>query len=179
MNLDPSNSAPAQVNQDITASIRSLRRECSFAELLEDNVEPDPFQQFGKWLKDAINTQIYEPNAMCLSTCTLAGKPSSRMVLLKTLDDKGFVFFTNYESRKGNEIFENPNVSLVFYWAELHRSVRVEGTASKITESESFEYFSSRPRGAQIGAWASEQSAILEGGRSELEERTKVKSFVV
>jgi pyridoxamine 5'-phosphate oxidase len=124
--------------------------------LSEDTARPDPFEQFALWFEDA--RDLPEPNAMALSTC-VGGQPSSRMVLLKEYDARGFVFYTNYGSRKGRELEQNASVALLFFWSTLHRQVRVEGAASRTTREESATYFRTRPRGAQIGAWASIQSS--------------------
>lgn len=127
--------------------------------LLEiDNLDADPIVQFRYWLNEALNSNVPEPTAMVLSTSTSDGKPSSRIVLLKGIDNYGFTFFTNYESRKATEIASNPQGSLLFYWVTLERQVRIEGKLLKTAPHESDEYFSSRPEGSKIGAWASPQS---------------------
>ena len=122
----------------------------------EHTASADPFEQFARWFADAKN--LPEPTAMALTTCA-SGKPSSRMVLLKEHDARGFVFYTNYGSRKGREMEQNPDVALLFFWPTLERQIRIEGRASKTSREDSAAYFRTRPRGAQIGAWASEQSA--------------------
>jgi pyridoxamine 5'-phosphate oxidase len=132
----------------------------------------DPLHTFREWYADAERAGLFLPDAACLSTATLDGAPSSRMVLLKAVDDRGFVFFTNYESRKGAELAVNPRVALVFHWAILQRQVRVEGSVARLTADESDAYFQSRPRGSRIGAWASRQSAPLTA-RTELEGRVR------
>ena len=142
-------------------SIADIRKEYSLKTLNEANVFADPMQQFEKWWQEAIESKIEEVNAMTLATANAEGKPSARIVLLKGIDRKGFVFFTNYHSHKGNQIEENPFVSLVFFWKELERQVRVEGSISKVTAEESDAYFSSRPEGSRIGAWASPQSRVI------------------
>jgi pyridoxamine 5'-phosphate oxidase len=124
-------------------------------------VNLNPFIQFEKWFDEAIKAEMLEPNAMVLSTVSNENKPSSRVLLLKKLDDKGFIFFTNYESRKGNEIANNPNASLLFYWDQLERQIRIEGIIEKITFEESDDYFQTRPYTSRIGAWASKQSQLL------------------
>lgn len=139
--------------------------------LHENDLDPDPFQQFTRWFEEARQTDLQYPEAMSAATATPDGKPSVRMVLLKGFDHRGFVFFTNYESRKGTELAENPNVALLFYWEPHERQVRIEGRVEKVTEKESLDYFSTRPRGSRIGAWASAQSAMIEG-RAELERLT-------
>ena len=134
--------------------------------LTEETCDSNPIRQFEKWLEDAQAADLKEPTAMVLAT---AG-PSARVVLLKEVTDGGFVFYTNYDSRKGQEIKTNPNCALTFYWAELERQVRVEGRAEPVTREKSEEYFKSRPRVSQLGALASQQSAVI-GSRAELEER--------
>jgi pyridoxamine 5'-phosphate oxidase len=123
-------------------------------------VDQDPVIQFGRWFADAVRADEFEPEAMCLAT-TLAGRPSARMVLLKALDQRGFVFYTNYESQKGRELAANPVAALVFRWTALRRQVRVTGRAERLSEAESDVYFASRDRGSQLGAWASQQSTVL------------------
>jgi pyridoxamine 5'-phosphate oxidase len=140
-----------------------LRKEYSSKSLFENEVAGDAILQFKKWWQEAIDSHIEEPNAMTLATATIDGKPSARIVLLKEINNKGFVFFTNYESRKGQQIQSNPNVSLVFFWKELERQVRVEGIIEKIATEESDAYFDSRPKESKIGAWSSPQSQILSG----------------
>jgi len=130
--------------------------------LLETAVEADPYTQFGKWWQDAINSEIEEVNAFTLATATLEGKPSARIVLLKGYDENGFVFYTNYTSNKGNEMAHNPQVCMVFFWKELERQVKIVGTVEKVSGEESDAYFSSRPPGSRIGAWASSQSTVIE-----------------
>jgi pyridoxamine 5'-phosphate oxidase len=141
-----------------------------FRELLETNVDPDPFKQFETWLTDAIAAQLPQPLGMALATSTPDGKPSARMVLLRGFDESGFTFFTNYDSRKARELLGNPWAALVFYWAELERQVRVEGCVGRISAAESDEYFKTRPPGSQLGAWASPQSEIIRG-REQLERK--------
>ncbi|KAJ3298718.1 hypothetical protein HK104_010433 [Borealophlyctis nickersoniae] len=137
--------------------------------LLEKDALPDPLAQFETWFKQARSTTVpgVEPNAMCLSTASKSGRPSARMVLLKDYDERGFIFFTNFESRKGRELDENPFAALTFLWGQ--RSVRVEGRVERVEEEESDAYYASRPRGSRLGAWASPQSKPLPGGREELE----------
>ena len=131
---------------------------------LNDN----PFDCFRQWLDDAKASSQKEPTAMCLSTCSKAGVPSSRMVLLKQADEDGFVFYTHYTSQKSREIAENPNVALSFYWNMLDRQVRVTGQAAKVSDTESDAYFASRDRKSRLGAWASKQSTPLKGGMKTL-----------
>ncbi|MEO7800877.1 MAG: pyridoxamine 5'-phosphate oxidase [Ginsengibacter sp.] len=145
----------------INTDIASIRKEYQQYSLDENEVDADPIPQFAKWWKAATESKIVEPNAMTLATCSAAGAPSARIVLLKTFTNKGFIFFTNYESRKGAEIQENPKAALIFFWKELERQVRIEGTVSKISEDDSDEYFASRPNGSKIGAWSSPQSKVI------------------
>jgi pyridoxamine 5'-phosphate oxidase len=123
----------------------------------------DPFAQFAAWLAEATASEPNDPNALCLATATREGRPSARMVLLKGIDDRGFVFYTNLESRKGTELAANPFAALCFHWKTLQRSVRVEGPVEAVSEAEADAYFASRARGSRIGAWASRQSRPLEG----------------
>lgn len=149
--------------------VAALRQSYTRNELLEENVLENPIKQFGKWFTEALNAQILEPNAMILSTVS-DGKPHGRVVLLKGFDENGFSFYTNYRSNKGNEVAETPFASLTFFWGELERQVRVEGSIEKVSGEESDEYFHSRPRGSQIGAWVSNQSSVI-SGREVIEER--------
>jgi len=129
------------------------------------SVSPDPLDQFRAWFADAVkDDKVHEPEAMSLSTATPSGIPSARIVLFKQLDPRGFVFFTNYTSRKSQELLANPHAALVFYWREIHRSVRVVGRVEKTTAAESEAYFKSRPRGSRLGAWASKQSTVVAEG---------------
>jgi pyridoxamine 5'-phosphate oxidase len=151
-------------------SIADLRREYSLAGLHEDDLDPDPFKQFAVWFEEALKAQVLETNAMTLATATSDGRPSARIVLLKGLDDEGFVFYTNYESRKGRELAENPHAALLFYWAELTRQIRVEGVISRVSVEESDAYFRSRGEMSRLGAWASRQSQVIPS-RETLDER--------
>ena len=151
-------------------SISHLRKEYTNAGLTENELDPNPFKQFRKWLNQALEVGLPEPTAMTLATATKDGKPSARMVLLKHFDEEGFVFFTNYKSRKGRELLRNPAAALVFYWVELERQVRIIGTAKKVSHEESEQYFRTRPIGSQLAAWASKQSEILQS-RQEIEKR--------
>lgn len=144
-------------------TIQNLRQEYRSATLSEQEVAPDAISQFSKWFSDAMSAGLTEPNAMTLATATASGKPSARIMLLKGFDERGFIFYTNYLSRKGQEITKNPYASLVFFWQELERQVRIEGTIEKVDEKESEQYFHSRPKGSQIGAHASPQSREIEG----------------
>jgi pyridoxamine 5'-phosphate oxidase len=140
------------------------------AQLLEADLDPNPFAQFTKWFEDAKRAQPQLPEAMTVSTAAMDGVVSSRVCLLKGFDGRGFVFFTNYSSRKGSDIHDNPRAALCWHWAALERQVRVEGGIVKTTEEESDAYWVTRPRGSQIGAWASEQSRVIMG-RGALEAR--------
>jgi pyridoxamine 5'-phosphate oxidase len=146
----------------INSKIISLRKEYSSAYLNEQDINHDPFKQFELWMHQAVEAQILEPHAMNVCTVSAEGKPSSRIVLLRGFDRKGFVFYTNYNSHKGNDLEKNNHVCLNFFWSELERQVRIEGIISKVDEQTSIDYFNSRPRESRIGAWASEQSTIIE-----------------
>jgi pyridoxamine 5'-phosphate oxidase len=152
---------------DQTTSIADLRKSYERAELNEEASSAAPGQQFSKWLEEAIAAQLPEPNAMTLATVGSDLRPSTRVVLIKGLDERGIVWFTNYDSRKGKEIAGNPHAALQFYWVELERVVRIEGRVEKISDEESDAYFHSRPLDSRIGAWASPQSEVI-SGRGEL-----------
>jgi pyridoxamine 5'-phosphate oxidase len=154
----------------LARNVADLRKEYTRAGLTESDVAPDPVEQFRRWFDEALEADLHEPNAFVLATATRDGLPSARVVLLKGLDERGFVFYTNYEGRKGRELEENPRAALLFYWGELERQVRIEGTVSRVSEEESDAYYASRPRGSRLGAWASEQSRVVEG-REVLESR--------
>jgi pyridoxamine-phosphate oxidase len=143
--------------------LAELRKEYSRHGLLESEVSPDPIQQFRVWLQQAIDAKVTEPNAMTLATCTPLGVPSARIVLLKAVSDDGFTFFTSYLGRKAGELAVNPVAALVFYWNDLERQVRIEGTVLRTSAEESEKYFHSRPRGSQLGAIVSRQSAAIIG----------------
>ncbi|MDN5698207.1 MAG: pyridoxamine 5'-phosphate oxidase [Rubrobacter sp.] len=147
-----------------------LRREYVHSGLREEDLHPDPVEQFRRWFEAAIESGLREPNAMTLATADASGAPSARIVLLKGYDERGFVFYTSYTGRKAAELDENPRASVVFYWAELERQVRVEGDVSRVSGEESDAYFASRPEGSRIGAHVSEQSKVV-SGRAVLEER--------
>ena len=138
--------------------------------LTRRDLDPDPLAQFRAWLEAAEAAGVRMPNAMTLATASLDGRPSARSVLLRGLDERGFVFFTNYESRKGRQLSENPHAALVFLWKDLERQVCVTGTVERTSREESEAYFRTRPRDARLGAWASRQSAVI-GSRTELEAR--------
>lgn len=149
---------------DLTA----LRQNYARQALSEHDVLPDPVAQFAIWFQEAVDSQVSEPNAMTLATANRQGRPSARTVLLKGFDQRGFVFYTNYESRKGQELAENPQAALLFTWLTLERQVRMEGTVQKTDATESQIYFQKRPKSSQIGAWASPQSRVI-ADRSQLE----------
>lgn len=142
--------------------IQNLRRQYSKSTLSASSVSKDPFKQFEKWFHDVLKSGFLEPNAMTLATATKTGKPSARIVLLKGIHDNGFVFYTNYKSKKGKDIEENPYGSLLFYWDKLERQIRIEGTIEKVSQKESEEYFNTRPYKSRLGAWASKQSSVIE-----------------
>ncbi|MCI0700121.1 MAG: pyridoxamine 5'-phosphate oxidase [Planctomycetia bacterium] len=143
------------------STLADLRKDYSTGGLSEADAGDDPFALFHKWLGQALAAELTDPNAMILATCTPDGIPSARAVLLKALDDRGFTFFTNYDSRKGREMATNPRVALVFLWHQLERQVRVEGTVEIVTAEESDDYFAHRPLGSRLGSWASPQSAVI------------------
>jgi pyridoxamine 5'-phosphate oxidase len=145
----------------LDSEIHALRRDYDPDPLSEANLDPDPFVQFRGWFEEARGAGIPEPNAMTLGTADLAGRVSCRTVLLKAYDERGFVFFTNYESRKARQIAENPNASLLFPWVSLARQVEIAGPVEKISVAESLAYFLSRPYLSQIGAWVSDQSQVI------------------
>ncbi len=153
--------------------IADLRLDYKLQTLDIQDINPNPFTQFQKWFDEAQSSQIREPNAMTLATSSLDGIPNARIVLLKTLDERGFTFYTNFESTKGKELLENPKAALIFNWLELERQVRVQGQVTLISESEATEYFQSRPKSSQIGAWASPQSQTIEN-RTILETKKKI-----
>jgi pyridoxamine 5'-phosphate oxidase len=153
-------------------SLADLRKDYTLAGLAEKDLARDPFRQFEKWFQEAEASKLVEPNAMILATATRDGRPSGRTVLLKSVDGRGFVFYTNYESRKGRELDGNPQASLVFPWFPFERQVVVEGVVTKVTREEAEAYFHSRPLPSQLGAWASAQSSIIPG-RKGLEEAMK------
>lgn len=149
-------------------NVADLRKEYTKAELTEDSVDPSPIKQFKKWFDEAIRSELLEPNAMILSTVNEHNIPFPRSVLLKAFDERGFVFYTNYRSRKASHISQNSNVSLLFPWYGLERQVAIIGKAEKVTPRESLNYFMTRPKGSQLGAWVSHQSQVI-SSRSILE----------
>lgn len=159
-----------------TLSLENLREDYRRAEFSEQNCETNPIAQFAKWFREAQSAHLKEPNAMSLATATPEGKPSNRIVLLKEVSDNGFIFYTSYISRKGNEIASNPFCALTFLWAELERQVRVEGRAEKVGREKSQNYFNKRPKGSRLGALASNQSTILPGREPLLERLTSLEA---
>ncbi len=150
--------------------LSQLRKEFAQRELSEANVDRNPFAQFQRWFDDAVGAHVHLPTAMALATATPTGGPSVRMVLLKGMDNRGFVFFTNFESQKADDLTKNPNASLLFHWGEMERQVRIDGSVERTTREETEQYFKTRPYESQLSAWASKQSTILPS-RSELEKR--------
>jgi pyridoxamine 5'-phosphate oxidase len=146
---------------EMLIDIAALRQNYALHTLSESDVAPDPFEQFRIWFHEAVNSQLPEPNAFILATADAGGRPGARTVLLKEFTRDGFVFYTNYGSRKGQELTENPNAAMLFMWLELQRQVRIEGVVEKVSAAESLAYFQSRPRASQIGAWASQQSSVV------------------
>ncbi len=153
-------------------NIADLRREYTRAGLNESDTLSDPIDQFHRWFQEALKGGVAEPNAMTLATAAADGQPSARVLLLKGADERGFSFFTNYESRKGHELAANPRASMVFFWPELERQIRIHGTVTQLPRSESEAYFRSRPEGNRLGAWVSMQSQVIPN-RNVLEEKLK------
>jgi pyridoxamine 5'-phosphate oxidase len=150
--------------------LADLRKEYTQRGLHETEAADDPVEQFRRWFEQAVSAQLPEPNAMTLATCTPDGRPSARIVLLKGYNGNGFTFFTSYEGRKAKELDSNPRAALVFYWPELERQIRIEGTIERTSSEESDAYFATRPRNSQLGAWASSQSSVV-ASREVLERR--------
>jgi pyridoxamine 5'-phosphate oxidase len=153
-------------------NLAEIRKEYSKATLDITNASSDPIHQFTKWFDEAIEAKVLEPTAMSLATVSSDNRPSCRIVLLKGIEENKFLFYTNYQSRKGKELENNPVCALTFFWPELERQVRIEGIAGRVSENKSIEYFHSRPLGSQISAWASPQSSIIEN-RLILEDRAR------
>jgi len=151
------------IRGDKLVNIADLRREYMRETLDESDVAADPFRQFERWFAEATKAALPEPNAMTLATVDASGRPAARIVLLKIVDERGFVFFTNFESRKGRELEANPRAALLFFWPELERQVRIEGGTAPLEPAESAAYFAGRPRASQLGAWASPQSEPIAG----------------
>ena len=156
----------------MSTTIADIRKEYKLQTLSEKDILKDPFAQFEKWWQEAIHAGIEEPNAMTLATASADGMPDARIVLLKGFDDRGFTFFTNYNSTKGMQLLENPRGALVFFWKELERQVRISGLVSLAPGRISDDYFNTRPEGSRIGAWASPQSEVIEN-REWLEENER------
>lgn len=156
----------------MSSTIADIRKDYKLQSLLEKDVQANAIRQFDTWWQEAIHSQIDEVNAMTLATASADGIPAARIVLLKGYDERGFVFFTNYDSFKGLQLAENPRACLVFFWKELERQVRITGLVEKVAAEESDTYFNSRPEGSRIGAWTSPQSQVIES-REWLEEREK------
>lgn len=160
--------------EEVRNYINSIRRDFAGRPLDEGVLASDPFTQFAQWMEDAVNSQILDPYAMCLSTVGKNGQPTSRIVYLRDVADGGFIFYTNYDSHKGMELAQNPRAALNFHWGELERQIRIEGTVSKVAEDVSDAYWAGRPRESQISAWMSEQSrevqsrAVLESRKEEI-----------
>jgi pyridoxamine 5'-phosphate oxidase len=152
--------------------IANIRKEYIWGGLSEADVDADPIRQFEKWFQQALAANVPDPNAMTLATATPDGQPSARVVLLKAFDASGLTFFTNYESRKARELTANARAALLFFWPELQRQVRIEGTVESVSDAESDEYFRSRPLGSRLGAWASAQSEVI-SSREVLEDRVR------
>ncbi|NES17742.1 MAG: pyridoxamine 5'-phosphate oxidase, partial [Symploca sp. SIO3E6] len=146
----------------MNTSVADLRRDYTYEALSEANADSNPFKQFHTWFNQALAADLPEPNAMTIATASPEGKPSARIVLLKDYDERGFVFYTNYQSYKGQQLQDNPWGALVFWWAQLERQVRIEGRVEKVAPSESDAYFKSRPPASQLAAWASSQSQVIE-----------------
>lgn len=153
-------------------NIADIRKEYQLQTLLETDIAANPFTQFGRWWDDAVKSEIDEVNAMTLATASLTGLPAARIVLLKSFTERGFIFFTNYNSHKGKQLEQNPHACLVFFWKELERQVRITGTVEKVSAAESDAYFISRPAGSRIGAWASPQSSVITS-REAIEKNTE------
>lgn len=151
-------------------NLPSIRSDYAKASLDSASIHQDPIKQFEKWFEEALTASVLEPNAMSLATVSADGRPSVRIVLLKGVEEGKFLFYTNYQSKKGNHLEHNPACALTFFWPELERQVRIEGMAERVTTEKSLEYFQSRPRGSQVGAWASPQSSPIKD-RSILEQR--------
>lgn len=153
-------------------SLANVRRDYTLLGLREEECDPDPIRQFAAWFQLALEADPHDANAMTLATSTIDGHPSARIVLLKGFDERGFMFFTNYQSRKGDELTANPHAALCFFWPTFERQVRIEGMVERVTAIESDEYHRTRPRGSQLGAWCSFQSEIVPG-RAALEDRLR------
>jgi pyridoxamine 5'-phosphate oxidase len=156
--------------EELRNYLNSIRRDFMQHELNESSVEKTPLKQFSKWMEEAINAQILDPNAMVIATVDEGGKPSVRTVYIRDFNEEGIIFYTNFNSRKGKELSVNKNCSVLFLWEEVERQIRIEGTVEKVSDKISDEYFSARPRESQISAWASQQSEKIKS-REELENK--------
>lgn len=165
----PSKDEITKPKKAIRQAVEMLRREYDGVPLDKESVDTNPFPEFSKWFEIAVKEIKNDPNAMILGTANREGQPTTRTVLLKGFDDTGFIFYTNYESRKAKDLSENNRVSLTFYWPDLMRQIHIQGTVEKISEKMSDQYFKSRPAGSKLGAWASKQSSVVDS-REELEE---------
>jgi len=165
----PSKDEIPKSKKAIHQAVEMLRREYNGIPLNKESVDPNPILQFSKWFEIAVKVIEHDPNAMILGSANRDGQPSTRTVLLKGFDEAGFIFYTNYESRKAKDLAENNKVSLTFYWPDLMRQIHIQGSVKKISEEMSDQYFKSRPAGSKLGAWASKQSSVIES-RSDLEE---------
>ena len=145
----------------MTTSEDTFNKQFGLAELMESDLDPDPIKQFSSWYEEAQKTEFIHPNAFTLATSTKDAKPSARQLLLKDFDEQGFVFYSNSESKKGNDLAENPFAAICFWWDKLERQVRIEGQIEIVSDDEADDYFSTRPLGSQIGAWASDQSSVI------------------
>jgi pyridoxamine 5'-phosphate oxidase len=148
-------------SEKVDSSIADLRQNYTLAGLTKTDLDSNPIQQFNLWFQQALAADLIEPNAMTLATATPEGKPTARIVLLKGVDEQGFVFYTNYESQKGQQLMANPYAALVFLWDKLERQIRIEGKVEKLSTEESLAYFHSRPKASQLGAWTSAQSQVI------------------
>lgn len=157
----------------LSSSIADLRKSYERAELSESASDPNPLQQFDQWLQEAVSAQVPEPNAMTVATVSEDLRPSTRIVLIKGYDERGIVWYTNYDSRKGRQLAGNPFAALQFHWVELERVVRIEGRVEKVSAEESDAYFASRPLDSRIGAWASPQSQVISGRSALVANATK------
>lgn len=166
---EPSDTPPGETHR---LSLADLRESYTRGGLDESSIDPNPIVQFENWFRQALAANLREPNAMTLATATHDGRPSARIVLLKEVSESGFVFYTNYRSRKARDLQQNPWAALIFYWADLERQVRIEGSVEKIQRSQSESYFQSRPKGSRLGAWASHQSQPVKS-RAQLEIRLR------
>ncbi len=160
--------------EDLRLYINKLRHDFAKQTLDKKDVDANPILQFQKWFKEAVDAKVNEPNAMTVATASSEGRPSARILLLRNFDENGFVFYTNYTSRKGGEILKNPYASLLFFWPELERQVRIEGKLIKQSEEESDKYFKTRPRTSKLGAWTSEQSRVVASRKALDEEYEKM-----